>query len=133
MARPSGPAGDTPIAQLIRRLRLQSGMTLVELAERIGVTESSVSNYELSRRVPGRDVCIKLARVLGAPPEQLLAAAGHAVQAQKERAAAPSAFVKAVNEDDRLTVDEQRQLIQLHRLFVTGGRARGRSRDAAQD
>lgn len=133
MARPSGPAGATPIAQLIRRLRIQSGLTLADMAERVGVTESSASNYELARRVPGRDICIKLARVLGAPPEQLLAAAGHPVQAQQERAAAPSAFVKAVTEDDRLTVEEQRQLIQLHRLFISGGRARGRARDASQD
>jgi Zn-dependent peptidase ImmA (M78 family)/DNA-binding XRE family transcriptional regulator len=47
--------------------RKRRGFTLVEVAERVGVTAQSISNYENGRQVPSAQVLDNLARVLRFP------------------------------------------------------------------
>ena len=47
--------------------RKRRGFTLVEVAERVGVTAQSISNYENGRQVPSAQVLDSLARVLRFP------------------------------------------------------------------
>jgi Zn-dependent peptidase ImmA (M78 family)/DNA-binding XRE family transcriptional regulator len=47
--------------------RRRRGLTLVEVAERVGVTAQSISNYENGRQVPSAQVLDGLAEVLGFP------------------------------------------------------------------
>ena len=56
----------------LKRLRMQEGLTQQQLADRIGVTKSVVSYYELQERHPSPDVLIKLAAVFHVSTDYLL-------------------------------------------------------------
>ncbi len=56
----------------LKELRRQAGMSQKQLAERIGVTKSVVSYYELSERIPSPDVLIKISEVFHVTTDYLL-------------------------------------------------------------
>ena len=56
----------------LKELRMQAGITQKELAERLGVTKSVVSYYELSERNPSPEVLIKLAGIFHVTTDYLL-------------------------------------------------------------
>ena len=56
----------------LRELRTQAGMTQVQLAQRMGVTKSVVSFYELQERTPSPDVLVKLAGIFRVSTDYLL-------------------------------------------------------------
>ncbi|BCV23337.1 S24 family peptidase [Gelria sp. Kuro-4] len=53
------------IRQNIVKLRMQHGMSRKELAQKIGVTETAIYNYEHGRRYPEQNIQEKLAAVFG--------------------------------------------------------------------
>lgn len=57
---------------VLKELRLQSGMTQKDLATKIGVTKSVISYYELSERSPSPEVLIKLANIFHVSTDYLL-------------------------------------------------------------
>ena len=56
----------------LKQLRTQAGLTQAQLAERIGVTKSVVSFYELQERSPSPDVLIKISRIFHVSTDYLL-------------------------------------------------------------
>lgn len=56
----------------LKRLRLQEGLTQQQLADRLGVTKSVVSYYELQERYPSPEVLTKLASVFHVTADYLL-------------------------------------------------------------
>ncbi|MCD8119994.1 MAG: helix-turn-helix domain-containing protein [Lachnospiraceae bacterium] len=56
----------------LKYLRTSSGMTQKQLAERIGVTKSVISFYELRERTPSPDVLIKLSDIFRVSTDYLL-------------------------------------------------------------
>lgn len=48
--------------------RQQAGLTQVELAARIGMSQSGVSDFELARRIPSVAVARRIERILGVSP-----------------------------------------------------------------
>lgn len=56
----------------LKELRLQAGLTQKQLAERLGVTKSVVSFYELQERSPSPDVLIKLSGIFHVSTDYLL-------------------------------------------------------------
>ena len=56
----------------LKKLRLQAGLTQKQLAERIGVTKSVISFYELRERTPSPDILIKLSNVFHVTTDYLL-------------------------------------------------------------
>lgn len=57
---------------ILKKLRTRSGMTQKELAEKIGVTKSVISYYELRDRSPSPEVLIKLANIFHVSVDYLL-------------------------------------------------------------
>ena len=57
---------------VLRTLRQQSGMTQKELGEKIGVTKSVISYYELQERSPSPEILIKVAQVFHVSTDYLL-------------------------------------------------------------
>lgn len=55
----------------LREVRSAAGVTQGELAERAGVSRQTVNSIETGRYVPGTDVALRLARVLGRRVEDL--------------------------------------------------------------
>ena len=49
--------------QRLKELRVQAGMTQLQLAQRMGVTKSVVSFYELQERTPSPDILVKLSGI----------------------------------------------------------------------
>ena len=56
----------------LKELRLQNGMTQKDLADRIGVTKSVISFYELRERTPSPEVLVKLATIFHVSSDYLL-------------------------------------------------------------
>ena len=56
----------------LKRLRLQSGMTQKELADRMGLTKAVISYYELQERYPSPEVLVKLASIFHVSTDYLL-------------------------------------------------------------
>jgi len=60
------------IGSRVKELRLTKGMTQSELAERIGMTSSAISSYEIGERQPSYDVLIKIAKLFNVTTDYLL-------------------------------------------------------------
>lgn len=56
----------------LKTLRLQAGLTQKQLAERLGVTKSVISYYELLERSPSPDIIVKLAAIFHVSTDYLL-------------------------------------------------------------
>jgi len=56
----------------LKELRTQSGLTQKQLGERINVTKSVISYYELQERYPSPEILIKLANVFHVSTDYLL-------------------------------------------------------------
>lgn len=56
----------------LKELRMQAGMTQLQLAQRLGITKSVISFYELSERAPSPDVLIRLAQIFHVSTDYLL-------------------------------------------------------------
>jgi transcriptional regulator with XRE-family HTH domain len=74
----SDAAASTTLAQLVREQRARLHLTQAELAARVGVSRSAISELEAGRiEQPRASVFMRLAAALGLPAAVLLAAAGH--------------------------------------------------------
>ncbi len=56
----------------LKKLRLEEGLTQQQLADRLGVTKSVVSYYELQERYPSPEVLTKLASIFHVSTDYLL-------------------------------------------------------------
>jgi len=56
----------------LKKLRLQEGLTQQQLADKLGVTKSVVSYYELQERSPSPEVLTKLASIFHVTTDSLL-------------------------------------------------------------
>lgn len=56
----------------LRRARIQAGLSQSELAEKVGITQGSLSEMERMECRPSPDVAEKLAAILGVSEMQLL-------------------------------------------------------------
>ena len=65
------------IANKIKQLRIQRGLSQIDLARQLGVSKSVVSAYENSVHLPPYDVLIQLARIFGVSTDYLLGVAGN--------------------------------------------------------
>lgn len=58
--------------QRLKELRVQAGMTQLQLAQRMGVTKYVVSFYELQERTPSPDILVKLSGIFKVSTDYLL-------------------------------------------------------------
>ena len=57
---------------ILKELRKNANLTQQQLAERIGVTKSVVSYYELQERTPSPEILIKLTQIFNVSADYLL-------------------------------------------------------------
>lgn len=57
---------------VLKKLRLQERMTQQQLAQKLGITKSVVSYYELQERYPSPEILIKLASIFHVTTDYLL-------------------------------------------------------------
>lgn len=92
---------------LIRRLRMERGLSQAELAERLGMAQRTVSSWETGDALPRPRVIRKLAQVLNYPEADLMIAANLARTA---------AEAKRIAESDRPVYDVREPRNQLIRF-----------------
>ena len=81
----------TKIGAQIKQLRLAAGMTQRELAQRINVGNTTLSQYESGARVPSDEVKLKIAMVFGVSVDYLLGATDSREPKSKMPLLSPSA------------------------------------------
>lgn len=72
MAKPPPTPDEKKLGARIRDARHARDMTMVQLAELLGVSQPAISQWESGVTPPGRDSLIKLAKILKVPASQLL-------------------------------------------------------------
>lgn len=60
------------ISRAIKRLRNNAGLTQVELAERIGISQGSLSAYESGKDIPSVNTLIRMADVFKCTLDELV-------------------------------------------------------------
>ncbi|MBN1919276.1 MAG: helix-turn-helix transcriptional regulator [Verrucomicrobia bacterium] len=66
------PVGETAIGDRLRQLRLRRGMTQVELAKELGITQSAVSDYEKGEARMHAALVAAFAKALHVSTDQIL-------------------------------------------------------------
>ena len=89
----------------LRTLRTQAGLTQAQLADRLGVTKSVVSFYELRERAPSAEVLIKCAGIFHVTTDYLLGLKEKETLDISELGKADVALLRALAE--RLRAQEQ--------------------------
>ena len=56
----------------LKTLRLQNGLTQVQVAQKLGVTKSVISAYETGIRLPSYDILINISRIFKVSTDYLL-------------------------------------------------------------
>jgi transcriptional regulator with XRE-family HTH domain len=64
--------GRLRLGREVRRLRRDLGITQTQLARKLGVTQRTVSDYEIGRSTPGPDMLARLCAALGVSADSLL-------------------------------------------------------------
>ena len=139
----SDAAVPTTLAQLVREQREKLHLTQAELAARVGVSRSAISELEAGRiEQPRASVFMRLAAALGIPAAVLLAAAGHPTSAlvlefEADEIAVLAASLASLAGSEREWL--RTRLIELRDLLVirrsdgkaaaNGARTRGARRD----
>ena len=60
------------LGENLRKLRIATGLSLVELSDRLGVTKQSVSNWENGNIQPSVEMIIKISKTLNISTDVLL-------------------------------------------------------------
>jgi len=64
--------GEETLGQRIARLRKEKGYTQVELAEKIGIIQVLISDYERDKLRPHPEVIVRFAQALGVTTDEIL-------------------------------------------------------------
>ncbi len=65
------------IGERIKQLRMQRGISQVQLAQHLGISKSVVSSYENAVHFPPYDILLKMAWLFGVSTDYILGAAGN--------------------------------------------------------
>lgn len=107
------------IGDIIRRRREDLGLSVDELAERIGKSRATIYRYENGEieKMPST-VIIPLAKALQTTPAELISWGNHLAREQTEEAPARKIEVLPISEDELEFIRNFRELDQIGRLFI---------------
>ncbi len=116
MAAKTGTKTADTLGQRMARLRRERGLTQVELAERLSVTQPAISDYENDdTRLPA-DMAVQIARILGVSTDELLglkeAAPATAAGARNRR------LQRRLQQIDKLPRRDQQALLRTIEAFI---------------
>jgi len=97
----------------ILKLCKQKGLKQRDLADKIGVTEVSVSRYIRGTRIPNANILKKMAEVLEVSVGEIL---GEKDKTEEESEKFDSAYNTIKEIKDKLTVEEKMKIVRL--LFI---------------
>jgi transcriptional regulator with XRE-family HTH domain len=119
MAGRPGPVGPHPLSQLVRSRRQELDLTLKQLADRSGLSESMLSRIERGRRVRlTQESAAGLANALHVAPSALLTLGGVFAADELASLAGVSDFQQHLMADPNLTAAGRQTLLAAYRLLV---------------
>ncbi len=95
----------------IREARKARGLTQQQLAQQLGVKNTTISNWEKSLSKPGPDMIDQLCRVLGIQPGALFG------QEESEELGFDDFTYALYNETQELTQENKEKLLEMARFF----------------
>ena len=104
MARPTTQRG-TDFGTRLAQARKDAGLTQIQFAEKLGVSQQMVDYYERRARNPSAELLRKLSDVLGVTADSLLG-----TSAPKVKRGPPSAWEKRIEAIQGLPRDKQREI-----------------------
>lgn len=121
--KPAAQAPDTEsLGQRLARLRRDRGLTQVELAEKMGLIQGLVSDYELDKLRPNPDILVRYARALRVSADELLGL----TKPEKLTPGLSSVsrrFLRRLQQIDTLPKRDQDALLRTIDVFLSRGRA----------
>ena len=103
----------------LARLRKERGLTQIELAEKLGVSQPVVSDYERGTLRLHGQLIVKLTDILRVPAEELLG-----IEKPKSQATIPNRrLLRRIEEIERLPRRDQQALLRTIDRFLEGFRA----------
>lgn len=113
-------ASDTEtLGSRIARLRREKGMTQIELAERLQVSQPVVSDYENDViRLPA-DVVVQIAEILGASTDELLGMKARAARSSADTSIKNRRLYRRMQEIEKLPRRDQEALLRTIEAFIS--------------
>lgn len=118
-ASASAAQADETIGQRLARARRERGMTQVELAQRLGVAQPVVSDYERGELRLHGELIVKLSDILGVSSEELLGLK----KAPSNGALKNRRLMRRLQEIERLPRRDQQALLRTIDRFLDSFRA----------
>jgi len=121
-AAPAPPPGvpdpdDTRFGERLKTIRKRRGLTQVELADRLGIHPSLISQYECGYLRLHGALLIRLAQVLQTTPDEILGA--HAAAAGEEFPVIDRRFLRRLKHVDKLSRHQKRLLLGTIDAFLS--------------
>jgi transcriptional regulator with XRE-family HTH domain len=109
---------DTVLGLRLARLRNERGFTQVELAEKLGIAQPIVSDYERGRLRPHPDMLSRLAAALQVSADQLLG-----LEKAEKPATLNRRFLRRLQAVDQLPKRDQEALLRTIDAFLAASKA----------
>jgi transcriptional regulator with XRE-family HTH domain len=120
--RKSSPRSSTSTESFgarLARLRKERGFTQVELAEKVGMIQALISDYERDKLRPYADVVARLAAALSVTADELLGI----TPAEKPNGHANRRFLRRLSQIDQLPKRDQDALLRTIDAFLSARKA----------
>jgi transcriptional regulator with XRE-family HTH domain len=116
----TAPASDESFGVRLARIRKEHGFTQVELAEKVGMIQALISDYELDKLRPYADIVARFARALDVSADQLL---GVAPVAKTNDVGQNRRFLRRIKAVDKLPKRDQDALLRTIDAFLAARKA----------
>lgn len=100
----------------LARLRKERGITQVELAQRVGIAQPNISDYERGESQPSAEFIIKLVEILGVSADDILGLKPTKPNGHQPR----PRLIKRLAEIEKLPAHRQRALLTTIDTFLKG-------------
>ena len=107
--------GGETFGQRLARIRKERGFTQVELAEKVGIIQALVSEYERDRVRLHAEMLVRFAMVLGVSADELLG-----MKQNNDGAKAPRRVLRRLQAIAKLPEHHQRALLKTIDIFLKG-------------
>ena len=109
-------SGKEPLGERIARIRKEKGYTQTDLAEKIGISQVLVSNYERNRLRPHFEMIVSFAQALEVTADELLG-----LKAMKKNESPPTLkIIRRLKKIEKLSPTQQRSLLNTIDTFLKG-------------
>jgi len=109
-------AGMETIAERVARMRREKGITQVEMAQLLGVTQSVVSDYERGALRLHGELIARVAEILSVSADEIL---GLEAKAEKKGAVANRRLLRRIQQIDGLPKRDQEALLRTIDAFIS--------------